>query len=217
MTQPIQNDPWAAAASPQAQPAQFDAQRQEPASSLAASYTPAPGSASLLFAGGAAPSLFNKTHPLGTVRTGIITKAPYDRHDQDFNAKLPKYWSTSRVNGKATTTDAIDVPTGQPNRPVMSTHIELDTDYCMDVNECVAVSRDVAFAQQDDGKRVFVVTGKQGFQAFREAIGQAIATGVSITKDEDLVGLRLTVKRVGQTPNPGGNPSWVIAVKLERA
>lgn len=216
------NDPWAAAAAPQVQPSQATQQTPpgaEQASSLAGSYAPvvAATTGSLLFSqGGVAPSLFNKTHFLGTERTGIITKAPYDRQDQDFSAKVLKYWSTSKVDGKATTTDPVDGPTGQPNRPVMSTHIELSTDYRMDVAECAAVGRDVAFAGQDDGSRVFVVTGKQGFEAFRKAIGQAIASGIPIARDEDLIGLRLMVKRVGQTPNVKGNPSWVLDVSLAR-
>jgi hypothetical protein len=228
MTQPVTtavpNDPWAAAQAPQTQPAQGHqppaangGQGQEQASSLAGSYAPAAAGPSLLFSqGGVAPSLFNKTHFLGAERTGIITKAPYDRQDQDYSAKVLKYWSTSKVDGKATTTDPIDGPTGQPNRPVMSTHIEMSTDYRMTAQECAAVGRDVAFAGTDDGSRVFVVTGKQGFEAFRKAIGEAIAAGVSITKDEDLIGLRLMVKRVGQKENVKGNPSWVLDVQLAR-
>lgn len=230
MTQPtstaaVPNDPWAAAAAPQVQPTQSGQGHQPPtgnggqeqASSLAGSYAAPAAGPSLLFSqGGVAPSLFNKTHFLGAERTGIITKAPYDRQDQDFSAKVLKYWSTSKVDGKATTTDPIDGPTGTPNRPVMSTHIELSTDYRMSAQECAAIGRDVAFVGQDDGSRVFVVTGKQGFEAFRKAIGDAIASGVSITKDEDLVGLRLMVKRVSQTPNVKGNPSWVLDVKLAR-
>lgn len=222
MTQATANDPWAAAqvapsAGQQAAAQQGQGGQQAGQSSLAGSYEPAPAGPSRLFQPtSVAPSFFNKTHFLGTERTGIITKAPYDRHDQDFNEKKPKYWSTSKVGGKAFTTDPIDGPTGEKNRPVMSTHIELDTTYRMDGNECLAVGRDVSFVTQDDGKRVYVVANKYEYKAFQEAIQLAIAAGVSITKDEDLVGLRLTVKRTRQQPNVGGNPSWDPDIRLTR-
>lgn len=214
-------DPWAAAqATPGAPAAPAVGQEQGGQggqSSLAGSYAPAPAGPSRLFQqGSVAPSLFNKTHFLGTERTGIITKAPYDKHDQDFNAKLPKYWSTSKVNGKAFTTDPIDGPTGEKNRPVMVTHIEMDTSYRMDQNECLAVGRDAAFAQQDDGKRIYVVGNKWEYKAFRDAIERAIAAGIPLASDEDLVGLRLTSRRSRQQPNPGGNASWDPDIKLER-
>lgn len=213
------NDPWAAAQV--AQPAQSGQEQQnsQQGSSLAGSYTAPQASPSRLFAQpAAAPSLFNKTHYLGTERTGIITKAPFDQQQQDFNEKKPKYWSTSKVGGKAFTTDPIDAPTGQPNRPAMGTHIELSTDYRMTVQEIQAIggNRDVSFANTDDGKRVYVVSNKYEYDAFRKAIAAAIAAGIPITKDDDLVGLRLTIKRARQQPNPGGNASWDPDISLTR-
>lgn len=218
-------DPWAAAMAPQTQAAQGgqgqSAQGGEggsQASSLAGAYQAAPAGPSRLFTqGSAAPSLLNKTHYLGTERTGIIAKAPADKHDQDFTEKKPKYWSTSKVGGKAFTTDATDAPTGQPNRPVMVTHIELDTDYRMDAQELAAVGRDPQSLGQDDGKRVYVVGNKWEYKAFGEAIKRAATAGIVIAKDEDLVGLRLTVRRSRQQPNPTGNASWDPDIKIERA
>jgi hypothetical protein len=218
MTQSTTNDPWAAAQVTQpAQPSQARSEAQ--GSSLASDYTQPETSSSRLFApAGAAPSLFNKTHFLGTERTGIITKAPFDQQQQDFNEKKPKYWSLSKVGGKAFTTDPIDAPTGQPNRPALGTHIELSTDYRMTVQEIQAVggNRDVSFANTDDGKRVYVASNKFEYEAFRKAIAAAIAAGIPITRDKDLIGLRLTVKRARQVPNPGGNPSWDPDISLTR-
>lgn len=217
MTQSTTNDPWAAAQV--AQPAQPEAQAGQQGSSLAGNYAqPEPGPSRLFAPAGAAPSLFNKTHYLGTERTGIITKAPFDQQQQDFNEKKPKYWSTSKVGGKAFTTDPKDAPTGQDNRPALGTHIELATDYRMTVQEIQAVggNRDVSFANTDDGKRVYVASNKYEYDAFRKAISAAIAAGIPITKDEDLIDLRLTVKRARQQPNPGGNPSWDPDISLTR-
>jgi hypothetical protein len=212
------NDPWAAAQVTQpAQPGQEQGGQQ--GSSLAGSYTqPQAGPSKLFQQAGAAPSLFNKTHYLGTERTGIITKAPFDQQQQDYNEKKPKYWSTSKVGGKAFTTEPIDAPTGQLNRPAMGTHIELATDYRMTAQEITAVggNRDVSFANTDNGKRVYVASNKYEYDAFRKAIVTAIAAGIPITEDEDLVGLRLTVKRTRQQPNPGGNPSWDPDISLTR-
>lgn len=204
------SDPWAAQ---QAAPAQTGQEQQ--GSSLIPPQ-PQAGPSRLFQQGGAAPSLFNKTHFLGTERTGIITKAPYDLQQQDFNEKKPKYWSTSKVGGKAFTTDPIDAPTGQRNRPAMGTHIELDTTYRLDANECAAIGRDPAAVQSDDGKRVYVAANKWEYEAFKKAILAAAKAGIPITKDEDLVGLRLTVKRARQQPNPGGNPSWDPDITLSR-
>lgn len=217
----VQNDPWAAAAAtptPQANAPQGGQGQSTEGSSLAGAYAPAQAGPSRLFAQtAAAPSLFNKTHLLGTVRTGLISKAPADKHDQDYTEKKPKYWSASKENGKAFTTNPIDGPTGQPNRPVMVTHIELETDYRMDAGEADAVGRDVASISNDDGKRVYVVGNKWEYKAFKDAIEQAIKSGIEVTKDEDLVGLRLTVKRSRKQPNPTGNASWDPDIKLERA
>lgn len=221
MTQPISappaNDPWAAAG-----PAQQTASAPQQSSTLAAGLpAPSTGSSLLLNPGASAPSLFNKTHFLGTSRTGIITKTE-DKQDQDFNAKAPKYWSLSKVGGemrnRATTTDVIDQPTGQPNKPVMVAHISLDTDYRMDQGEALAVNRPADYGQTDDGKRVLVVGGFD-LKTFYEAVGEARARGIVINVIEDLIGKRITATRSGQVPpkNGVGNPSWVMSYRIDNA
>lgn len=211
-------DPWAAAGAVQTAPPATSGQG---ASELASAYAAPEAGPSLLFGGDSvAPSLFNKTHGLGAERTGIIRKAPYNQQARDFNSKQPKYWSLSKVGGeqknRATTTDAIDGPTGQPNRPVYDVMVELDTEYGpLSQAERIAVGRDPN-GTDGDGTRVYAVSGAQALKEFKRAIGAAIAAGIPITKDADLEGLRLTVKRAGQTPNQGGNPSWVVAISITR-
>lgn len=214
MTQP--NDPWAAAS---VAPAQAAPAQSAPQDAMAGAYGGSNGSTLLFSQGASAPSLFNRTHLLGTERTGIITGTE-DKQDQDFNAKAPKYWSTSKVGGPkrnhAITLDAIDEPTGQPNRPVMVTHISLDTDYRITEAECVSTNRDVAYVGQDAGKRVDVIGGFD-YKPFAEAIADAKARGIVLNSSADLVGKRFTKKRVAQKPNPGGYPSWINAYRIDNA
>lgn len=220
------NDPWAAGA---VQTAQQPAQQPQGASgqngqggALAGAFASGQGGTALFQQGGLAPSLFNKTHFLGTERKGKITKAPYEQQSRDFNSKLPKYWSLSKVGGekrdKAVTTDAIDGPTGKPNRPVMDVMVELDTEYGpLSQQECGAVGREYP-GQAGDGKRVFAVSGKDSLDKFRKAIATFNAQNPGALKSEDdLVGLTLTVKRSGQIPNQGGNASWVHEITLSRS
>lgn len=212
-------DPWAAAAMP---PATQQASASSPVddgtsgtSALAGAYAPADAGPSLLFGGGSlAPSLFNKTHGLNVWRYGVISKPPYNQQSRDFNTKQPKFWSASKENGKATTTNAVDPITRQQNRPVIDVLVEMTTEYTMDKNEAVAVGRDPNSIGDDDGKRVFAVSGKESMDAFKKAIGEAIAAGVTITGDKDLEGLKFAARRIGQKPNPGGNPSWLWEIKL---
>lgn len=212
MTQPV-NDPWAAAS---AAPASVAAQASPAAdNSIAGGFGAAAGGSLLFGQGPAAPALMNKTHPLGTERGGIITKMS-DVQDKDFRSKLPKFFSRSKVDGKGVTTDAIDGPTGQKNDPVMVTHIELDTDYRITEAECIATERDVSYVGQDDGKRIEVVGGFD-FKPFREAMEDARKRGINLATPADLIGKRLTVKRAAQKPNPGGNPSWIKAYRIDNA
>lgn len=216
----VKNDPFAAAAAQQAEvtPAPV-ATEPAPAGGMDAGFGGALGSSLLFAEGGAAPSLFNKTHFVGTERSGIIGGTE-DRQDRDFNAKMPKYWSASKVGGeqknRAITTDAIDGPTGQPNRPVMVTHITLATEYRMTSQEAITVGRDASYADSDDGQRVEVVGGLD-FKAFREAMLDARKRGIALTSPADLIGKRLTVKRAGQKANPGGNPSWIKEYRIDAA
>jgi hypothetical protein len=216
------NDPWAAAAAPQQSASASNAGQggAAPAASgtpLLADAMQSNGGGSLLFRQGkSAPALFNKTHFLGEVRTGIITEAPKDVQDRDFDSKMPKYFSRSKV-GKPTpaiTTDAIDGPTGQPNDKVMVVSINLMTDYRMDERECGAVGRDTSFAREDDGTRVETIGGRD-LAAFQKAMEEAGKNGIVIRSYDDFKGLRLTSKRAGQVP-AGNGKAWVREFTITR-
>jgi hypothetical protein len=188
---------------------------------IAAGFAPSVGGGgNLLFSqGNAAPSIMNKTHPLGTSRGGII-KSVTDKQDQDFSSKTPKYWSTSRVGGeqrnRAVTTDAVDGPTGQPNRPVMVVHVELSTDYRLTDAEAVAVGRNASAVATDDGKRIEVIGGFD-FEPFTKAMEDARMRGIVLTDYPSLIGKRLTITRAGQKPNPGRESSWIKAYRIDNA
>lgn len=215
MTQSTTSDPWAAAQSAGAQQQNAAPQAGQQESPLAGAFAPSGQGTALFGQGSLAPSLFNKTHFLGTERRGRIVKAPYEQQGRDFNTKLPKFWSQSKKDGKAVTTDAVDHLTGQPNRPVMDVMVELETEYGpLSAQECMAVGRDPN-TQTGDSKRVFAVSGKDSLTKFREAIAKFNQANPGALKSEaDLVGKLLTVKRVGQVPNPGGNPSWVHEITI---
>lgn len=219
MTQP--NDPWATAqAAPASAPsATPPAEQYATASALAGSFGPAAGGSMLFNSGPGAPSLFNKTHPLGTERSGII-KSLTDKQDIDFNSHAPKFWSASKTGGpqrnSAVTTDAIDPVTGQANEKVMTVHVELQTDYRITEAECIATNRDVAYVGQDTGIRVEVIGGYD-VKAFAEAMNEARARGINLSSPADLIGKRITKKRAAQKPNPGGNPSWINAYRIDNA
>lgn len=218
-------DPWAVAsvqtatAPPVTSPA--DGQGQGGGgSALAGAFAPqgaGAGGTALFQQGGIAPSLFNKTHFAGTTRRGKITKAPYEQQSRDFDSKAPKYWSLSRVGGekrdRAVTTDAIDGPTGKPNRPVMDVLIELETEYGpLSQQECAAIPREYP-AQAGDSRRVLAVSGKDMLDKFRKAIAAFNAANPGALKsEEDMVGLYVTVKRVSQDTNR----SWVHEITLSR-
>lgn len=217
----VQNDPWAAAAasSPNADTPATASQPAQPAQGGQAAYAGAfAGGGNRLFnAGSVAPSLFNKTHGVGTKLRGKILDIQ-DRQDVDFDSKAPKFFSRSKVNGKAVTTDPIDGPTGEKNEPVMTTHITLQTDYKMTPQECDAVNRSRDFIAQDDGTRVLVVGGKQPTKAFFDAIQAANAQGMGLTGYDSLKGKYVDAARAGQEPIPGrANKSWVMAFKISNA
>ncbi len=156
---------------------------------------------SQLFGGGAsAPSLLNKTHGLGTMRTGIITKAPYDRQKVDYNTKKPLFWGQEKPK-------SVDEG-GDPKQPVMDTFLELSTDYVMDAAEAAATGRETPF---EGSERVFVAGGHD-LKALRKAVMDA-----GITSGAAMVGKRIYVKRVAQRPNKTGNPSWVLEIKITAA
>lgn len=204
-------DPWAAAqASTSASTA--TAGESQLAGDLPA---PAPAESQLFNSGGVSyPSLFNKTHTLGTERTGIITKVT-DVQARTYSTEGPgdlKFWQQGESKP---VTLAVNPLTGERNRPVMDTHFELDTEYRITAAECVAINRKAEYVQEDAGKRVFAAGGFD-LKATREAL-QRDAGALGVTCTADLIGKRVTVKRYDQKPNPGGNPSWILAVKFTAA
>jgi hypothetical protein len=227
-------DPWAAASVATAPTAPTQVQQPQAGQggqgqgggALSGAFASGGSGTALFGQGSLAPSLFNKTHFVGTEREGIITKAPYEQQSRDFNSKMPKYWSASKVGGdtknRAVTTDAIDGPTGRPNRPVMDVLIELNTEYGpLSPQEMAAVGREPG--QEGDGRRVYAVAGKEALESFRKAIAEfnqrvksGAEKGPQLTCEDDTTGLKLRVKRSGQKPNQGGNASWLYETHLSR-
>lgn len=173
--------------------------------------------------GGASfPSLFNKTHYLGTERTGIVTSVR-DAHSRFYSTDGPgslKYWenTTSGQKGSKPTPDAVSKINGKPNTPILDTLITVKTDYRMDAQECAAIGRKPEFIADDDGTRVFAAGGFD-LKVVREALiayNDANAA-TPLRKNADLVGKRITVVRASQRQNPGGNPSWNLTVKFDNA
>ena len=151
------------------------------------------------------PSLLNKSHPLGTERSGVIAKAPYDVQARDFNTKKAKFWP---AGGGKPTFDAVDALTGERNRPVKDTVIELTTAYRFTPQECALVGRDPN--SLDSGARAVYVSGDD----LKQLRGEIARLG--LRSEQEMIGLTLTVTRVGQRPNATGNPSWINKVTLTR-
>ena len=189
-------DPWA-----EADAATSGASTQNGGGSqLGESYA---GKPSQLFSGGegAGPSILNKTHKIGTTRTGIIAKPTYDR--QSTNQKGEKrYWQDGQ---NSPVTDAVNPITHQPNRPVWDTVVVLDTDYVMSAEEAKAVNRETPY---EGGQRSLILSGDD-LKKFRIAV-KKVAGKLGITCDEDMVGKRVTVTRAAEKPNPNGGDSIKI-------
>ncbi len=159
---------------------------------------PAQSASSQLFdqGGQSYPSLFTKVHEAGTVRTGVIIKAPYDRQgrfldtDENGNPKpgALKYWGedgkpTAEANG----------PQGARN-PVMDTIIPVSTSYSGEKGA------------DDNGDRAWYAAGGPALNAMREAIRTSGVTSV-----DDMVGMTLTVERL-----PKIKRAWQYKVTLSR-
>lgn len=183
------NDPWAQAAGSNGQAGESSQGDRQAAYGSGPSRLFAPAT-------GGAPSLFNASHPVGTERTGIITKAPYDQQRTKLggpdNGK-PLFWP---VGQGGPTTDP------ESGRKVMDTVIEIETEYVMDQDEAVALNREKPY--EGGARRVFV--GRE-IEAFMKAIEDANRRGVGLVDDDSMVGKRLTVKRISQRPNPHGGQS----------
>lgn len=175
-----------------------------PSENLGESFT---GQDSQLFGGASlAPSLMNKSHPLGSKRSGVISAAPYDVHSRDFNTKKPKYWAIS--GDRKISLEPVDAQTGEKLRPVKDTVIPMTTDYRYDAAESSAIGRDPNAS--DDGSRAFYASGDD-LKQLRAEIGR-----LKLRSAEEMIGLTLTVERSGQKQNPGANPSWINKVTLSK-
>lgn len=169
---------------------------------------PPAGATSQLFSGPAgSPSLFNKTHLLGAEREGVVTKEPYDRQKIDFNTKQPLFWPRVDHPAAEKKKPVSIADGGDPARPVMDTFIELDTAYGDQTPaEAAATGRTEPYK---GGERTLVVGGAD-LKALKKALAEA-APGVL---KPGLVGNTIKAKRVGQKPNPGGNPSWITEFSI---
>ena len=154
-----------------------------------------------LFGGEKLPSLFDKTHGVGTSRQGIILKAPEDRQSRFYKAGgkgALKFWGPA---GKPT-----DQPTdknGKENRPCMDTVFVLSTEYRLNEHELADKEMD-----DDNGNRGVFASG-----ALKTAIKEAIKKS-GAKKRTDLVGARLTLTRTGKAIK-GDYETWKWAAQIE--
>jgi len=194
------NDPWAAA--------QAAVQNSAPATPAGDGGQIMPqggglGGGALFGSGKSIPSLFNKTHGAGTVRGGVIkdVRDVHARNHPREGGQL-KYWPNGQTGkGVKPVTDA-NSPDGKPNRPVMDTHVILDTEYRMDAAEASAVGREPSFMQEDDGTRTFVVQDLRGMQNAIGEFNKGAPAGQQIVNPESLIGKRLDVKRLAAPMEP---------------
>ncbi len=155
--------------------------------------------------GGGGPTLMNRSHPVGTERTGIIITPLYDQQRTKMGTGDLLFWK----NGKPSTL----AEGGDPKDPVKDTVIELDTEYVMDAAEATALQREEPY--EGGERRDFI--GKE-MKAFMSAVKDARRRGIQLSSDEDFVGKRYTVKRVSTKPNPhGGDPIKVHAFRIDNA
>jgi hypothetical protein len=233
MTQP--NDPWAAASATPAPTATRTyssaaeyGQSPDAGSSLSEGYAPEPAKQSSLFGNNieTLPSLFTLTHAPGTEIKGKILTAPRDVHSTchpsqapDKVSRLKQYWVTDPNTGKRTPgLNPIDPRTGKPNDPVMNLVVSMQTD-----------ERDPQI-EGDDGRRSWFVSGSakaprghktgdpvaSARRALLDALQLANAGGVSITKDEDLIDLTLSVRRVEREQPGVTTSSWKWQARITR-
>ncbi len=159
------------------------------------------GGAALFGGGKSTPSLFNKSHRAGTERTGVIydIKDVHSRTHRDQGAQL-RYWQEGE---SAPVTNAVNPKTNEQNRKVMDVFIMMNTSYRMDAGECAMTGRDPAFGSEDDGTRAWVAD----IAAVKEALKRDAAS-LGITGPADLIGKRITVKRLTE-PGVKGQ-AWAV-------
>ncbi len=213
MTQPS-NDPWAAASA--------TAQTGPPAdenTSLSDSFAPT-GSGTGLFDEDTerADSLFTLNHAPGTKIKVKITAEPREVHSTchpsqspDKQSRLKQYWMRDPNTGKRAPGLAEFAPDGSPNDKVENLVITGQTD---ERNPAV---------EGDDGRRSWFVSGSKyppkghkigepvlsGRIAVKDAIRLAIAGGMRMTCEADLVGKTIEVHRVRRLQPGVTTSSWL--------
>jgi hypothetical protein len=215
------NDPWAAAAAPQATATREHSSAEQygqpdTASSLASDYAPEPEQQSSLFGGTieTLPSLFTLAHAPGTKIRLTITARPKDVHSTchpsqapDRVSRLKQYWETDPSTGKRRPGLApIDLRTGKPNDKVMNLVISGQTD-----------GRDPQI-EGDDGRRSWFISGSakapkghrpgEPVASARLAVLDAIRMDGKITSDESMINRVLEVHRVRRT-GPATTDPWL--------
>ncbi len=159
--------------------------------------TPAEGADPLFSGGQSLPSLFTKEHDAGAVRTGVISKVPYDRQsrflDEDENGRPIagdlKWWGEDNKPSK----DAAG-PNGAARQPVMDTIVPLTTSYAGEKGP------------EDGGERAWYVGGAPAMNALKAAIAE-----LKLTSREQMVGLTITIERL-----PKIKRAWQYKVTLSR-
>lgn len=235
----MSNDPWAAAsAATSPAPASYSDLAEQESSAFADAYAPE-GSGSQLFgqdSGPSLPSLFNLKHAPGTEFKGLILGPPRDVQATSFpqqpgDPRYPLFWGKNAAGKPAPVTDerlAVPDPKTGKIRPVMDTVIELQIEGRFTPDErayLVSRGRDEDF--EDDGKRVWQISGSKNPKGHRagqptnamRAMLDAIAASareLGITKNEDLEGKYLTVRRIDRV-QPGISTSpWTYIARITK-
>lgn len=159
-----------------------------------------------LFGGEKLVSLFNKTHGIGTSRSGRISKAPEDRQSRFFKEDgvgALKFWGKNAA-GKAVPVANDTDASGNKLKPCLDTVFVLDTEYRLTPAELAERGMD-----EDNGKRGFFASG-DSFVAIRKAIQEA-----RLSSRSQLVGMKLTVTRTGKK-QVGDFKAWTHTAKLEK-
>lgn len=153
-----------------------------------------------LFGGEKLISLFDKTHDVGTSRTGIITKAPETRQSRFFADEgigALKFWGEDGVPTEDTRS-----ADGRPLKPCMDEVFVLQTDYVASPSKLEALG-----LEEDSGLRGVFASGDQ-LKAIRQAIRDA-----KVKNRDALVGMTLALTRTGKAP-AGKYKKWTWKATL---
>jgi hypothetical protein len=237
------NDPWAAAAMPQGNPAAGNiatppaAAAAPTGSGLGDSYASPASTGSGLFGGEgqeSLPALFNLLHTPGTEFRGKILTPPKavqatcHPNASPIGQRQKQYWVTDSTGKRKPGLDEIDPRTSKPNDKVMNTVVELEISERFTTEQLQYLASNGREDYVDDGRRVWTVTGPKrpkghktgeptnAMRAMLDAIEAAVKGGLRITCDEDMEDLFLTVRRVQREQPNVPTSSWTYLAKLEK-